>query len=526
MTNRNARPGVVLAVMCLAAFAVNIDVTIVNVTLPSLVTSLDASTRQLQWIVDAYTLTFAALVLAAGILGDRFGRRATLVVGTIVYGVGNALAALTDGPTELAAARAVMGVGAALMFPTTLSILTNVFTERAARARAIGLWGAATGLAVAAGPIAGGALLESYEWPATFWVKVPVAVVVVIATVLLVPTSRDPERPRLDVPGLVLSIAAIGLLVFGIIEAPANGWSSPATIGLVAAALGLGTVFVLWERRVSQPMLDVRLFADRRFSISAAGITVAFFALAGFIFLVTQYFQFLREYGPLETGLRTLPVAIAVAVGSVLGTRLALTVGNRVVVGTGLVLLTVAFLWISTLDGGTTYPEIAGQMILLGAGMGLTSAPGTEALMGAVSTAKAGAGAGVNDATRELGATLGVAVIGSVFATLYERPLATLAGLPQGLAERAAESLGAALGVAESLAAQGEGAAAETVRRVAATGFYDGLQAGTLVAAAVAAAGAAAAWAFLPGRPRASLPPGPPTVGEGAPAGATGGTAA
>jgi EmrB/QacA subfamily drug resistance transporter len=488
--------------MALTAFAVNVDVTMVNVALPSLLTDLDASNRQLQWIVDGYTLTFAALVLAAGFLGDRFGRRNALLVGTLVYALGNTAGALSQSSFELTAARMVMGVGAAIMFPTTLSVLVNVFRDRKRRAMALGVWGASTGLAIAMGPIAGGALLEAYSWHATFWAKLPVAALVIAATLLVVPDSRDPEKPRVDLVGLLLSVAAVATVVYAVIEAPAAGWRSAQTIGLLAAAAGLLALFIAWERRVPQPMLDVRLFADRRFSISSAAITVSFFALSGFIFLVTQYFQILRGYGPLETGVRILPVALSVAVSSTVGIRLALRIGNKVVVGTGLTLLAATFVQISTNQESTPYAVIVLQMIGLGTGIGLTTSPATEALMGTVSEAKAGAGAGVNDATRELGGTLGVAVIGSVFATLFARPVGALPTLPNGLNAIAEQSIAAALAVSRGLAEAGAAGLAQTVRDAAVSGFFDGFQAGTLVAGGVAAAGAIVSWALLPNRPR------------------------
>jgi MFS family permease len=261
-----ASPWRVLAVLCLCAFAVNVDTTIVNVALPTLSLELDASTRELQWIVDAYNLAFAALVLAAGSLGDRFGRRGMLIAGLVVYGAGNALAALMTTPTELVAARCVMGVGAAMIFPTTLSIITNVFRERGPRAAAIGIWGATTGLAVALGPIAGGALLEAFAWEATFLAKVPVAILAIALALALVPTSSDPATPPLDRLGLALSTAAIGVIVFGIIEAPEAGWGSLQTVALLAGGLALLAAFVAHERRTPAPMLDVGLFRNLRFS--------------------------------------------------------------------------------------------------------------------------------------------------------------------------------------------------------------------------------------------------------------------
>ncbi|SNS10884.1 drug resistance transporter, EmrB/QacA subfamily [Geodermatophilus pulveris] len=492
------RPGAVLAVMCLAVFTVNVDTTIVNVTLPTLVAELGATTRDLQWIVDSYLLVFAALVLAGGSLSDRLGRRALLVAGLAVFGLGNALAAVAGTPGELIAARAFTGIGAAAVFPTTLSILTQVFRERAARARAIGLWGASTGLAVAFGPITGGALLEQFWWGSTFLVKLPIALLALALVLALVPESRDPAAPRIDTAGLVLSALGLGALVYTIIEAPGHGWGSVRTLLGAAVAAGLFAAFVRHERRTSQPMLDLRLFADRRFTAAALAITVAFFALFGFIFLVTQYFQFLRGYGPLETGVRILPVAVCVAIGSVLGSLLVVRLGNKLVVTTGLLSLAVAYAWVSTASDVTGYAEIAGQMVFLGLGMGLTSAPATESIMGAVQTDKAGIGSAVNDATREVGGTLGVAVIGSVFASLYAVQVESLpAGVPAEVVRAAGDSVGAAF----TAAAQVPAGPAELVRAAAERGFFDGLAAGCLVASGVALAGAVVAVLALPARP-------------------------
>ena len=493
------RPGAVLVVMCLAVFTVNVDTTIVNVTLPTLVAELGATTRDLQWIVDSYLLVFAALVLAGGSLSDRLGRRAVLIAGLAVFGAGNTLAAFVDTPEQLIAARAFTGIGAAAVFPTTLSILTQVFRERAARAKAIGLWGASTGLAVAFGPITGGALLEGFWWGSTFLVKLPVALLAIVLVLALVPESSDPAAPRLDVPGLVLSALGLAAVVHTIIEAPGHGWSSGRTLLGFATAAALFAAFVRHERRTGQPMLDLRLFADRRFTAAALAITVAFFALFGFIFLITQYFQFLRGYSPLETGVRILPVALCVAVGSVAGTLLVVRLGNKLVVTTGLLSLGIAYAWVSTVSNATSYTEIAGQMVFLGLGMGLTSAPATESIMGAVRTDQAGIGSAVNDATREVGGTLGVAVIGSVFASLYSSQVDRLPdSVPDEVVRTAGESVGAAFTVAASLPPGPAG----LLRAAAEHGFFDGLAAGCLVASGVALAGAVAAALALPARPR------------------------
>jgi EmrB/QacA subfamily drug resistance transporter len=495
------RKGLILLTLCLAVFAINLDTTIVNVALPTLVRDLNASTRELQWIVDAYSLVFAALVLAAGSISDRVGRKSALLTGLAIFGVGSAIGSQCTSPGQLIAVRALIGLGAAVIFPTTLSIISNVFTGRAERAKAIGVWGAMTGIGVAAGPICGGWLLEHFWWGSVFLALVPVAAIVAALVAWNVPTSRDPHAPRLDVGGLVLSTAAIGTLVYTIIEAPDAGWAAARSIGGFAAAAALLAVFVWWERRRLMPMLDVRLFENLRFSAASGSVTVAFFALFGFIFMVTQYFQFLKAYSPLETGIRMLPVAASLAAAAIIGTRLAVNIGNKAVVSTGLGSIAVAFLWVSTASAATPYLEIAGQMILLGAGLGLTSAPATEAIMGVVPKEKAGIGSAMNDATRELGGTLGVAVIGSVFASLYTARLALPAALPAQAAQAARESVGAAFIAANKVAAAGLGPLAAQLKSTASAAFFDGFAAGCLVAAGVAAVGAIAAAVLLPAQP-------------------------
>ena len=494
-----------LLVLLLCAFAVTVDTTIVNVALPTLSQELDASTRDLQWVVDAYTLVFAALVLAAGALGDRFGRRELLLIGLVVYGAANGAAALVDSSGALIACRAVMGLGAAIIFPATLSTIVHLFSERGARAKAIGLWGATTGIAVALGPIVGGAMLEASGWQAAFWLKVPIAALAFVLALAFVPTSSDPRRPPVDRLGLVFSAVAILALVYTIIEAPEQGWLSARSLAGFAVAAVLFVAFVAYEARREDPLLDVRLFRNGRLSAASLAITLTFFALFGFIFLITQYFQVLRGYEPFETGVRLLPVALSTGVAAVVGTLLAVRIGNKAVVASGLGLMAIMFAWTSQVDGATSYLEIAAQMVVLGTGMGLTTAPATESIMGAVPAANAGVGSGINDTTRELGGTLGVAVIGSVFASLYS---AGFDGAPAGLpVDSAEDSIGAAVGIAQQLG----GASGEALRQLATTGFYDGLQAGCLVAAGVCLVGSIAAAVLLPARPadeRAEAAPG------------------
>ena len=492
----------ILASLLLASFVINLDTTIVNVALPSLVRELHASTSELQWIVDAYSLVFAALLLAAGSLSDRAGRKGVLLVGLAVFGFASAVGGVTTSPAQLIAARAVMGLGAALIFPATLSLISNVFVERAERARAIGLWGASAGAAIALGPIVGGWLLEHFSWTSIFFAMSPVAALGAALVAVAVPTSRDPHAPRADRPGLVLSSAAMAVLIYTIIESPNHGWGSARSVAGFVLAVALFAAFIAWERRTPEPLLDLGLFRNLRFTAASGSVTVVFFSLAGFIFLITQYFQFFKGYGPLSTGLHLLPVATSVGVMSVVGTKLAVRSSTKLVVAGGLACCAAFFAWVSTASTGTSYLEIAAQMVLGGSGMGLVSAPATEAIMGVVPKAKAGVGSAVNDATRLLGTTLGVAVIGSVYASLYSSRLteALPTALPRAAAAAAHDSVGAALAIGDRLA----GVAGAQLHAAASSAFFDGLSAGCLVAAAVTAAGAVMAAVLLPAQPSRS----------------------
>jgi predicted MFS family arabinose efflux permease len=334
---------------------------------------------------------------------------------------------------------------------------------------------------------------------------------------LVVPTSKDPDAPALDIPGLVLSSATMALLVFTIIEAPTYGWAAARSVAGFAASAVLLAAFIVRERSAAHPMLDVRLFRNMRFSAASGAVTVAFFTLFGFIFLITQFFQFVKGYGPLSTGVHLLPVALSVGIGSVAGTQLAVRVGTKLVVTVGLIAMAAFYGWVAATTTATLgYGVIAVQMVLYGLGMGLTSAPATESIMGAVSRRQAGVGSAVNDSTRLLGGTLGVAVIGSVFASLYgSRLTARLpGGLPRPVTAAAHQSLGAAYAVSGRI----PGALGRAVHDAATNAFIHGLSVGALVAGGVATAGAILAAVFLPAQPASPAVIPPPSVPAASPA--------
>ena len=499
------RPNAALVVICLSVFVISVDATIVNVALPTLSRELDADTAQLQWIVDAYTLVMAGLMLSAGSLSDRYGRRGWLSAGLAAFAITSAVAAQVNSADALIAARAAMGVGAAVIFPTTLSLITNIFADPIKRAKAIGLWAAMVGVGVAAGPITGGWLLEHFWWGSIFMVNVPVAVVAIVGGVLFIPTSRDPAAPRVDVPGLFLSAIGITALVYTVIEAPNWGWGSGRTAAGFALAIVVLAGFGMWEWRSSHPMLDVSVFANRRFSGGSLAVTAGFLTLFGFIFVITQYFQFIKSYSAFETGVRLLPVAASIVVGSVLGPRLVEKIGTTAVVASGLAIFAAGLAWASTADAATPYREIAAQMVLLGGGLGLTTAPATESIMGSLSADKAGVGSAVNDTTRELGGTLGVAIVGSVFASVYTGGLVrepALAALPAD----ARAAMGSSMAAAQRVIAQLPPVRVPDVRQAVESAFLDGMRAGSLVSAGIAVAAAVVVAFLLPARARQTAP--------------------
>ena len=502
-----------LAVICLGVFVISVDATIVNVALPTLSRELHADTAQLQWIVDAYTLVMSGLLLSAGSFSDRFGRRGWLSSGLALFAITSGIAAQVHSADQLIAARAAMGVGAAVIFPTTLGLITNIFTDPVPRAKAIGLWAAMVGVGVAVGPISGGWLLEHFWWGSIFMVNIPIAAVAIVGSRLFVPTSRDPAAPRVDIPGLILSAAGITALVYTVIEAPSWGWASGrAAVGFALAAILL-VGFALWERRSTHPMLDVSVFLSRRFSGGSLAVTAGFLTLFGFIFVITQYFQFIKEYSAFQTGVRLLPVAGSIALASILGPRLVERVGTTAVVAAGLMVFAAGLAWASTVDEATSYSEIAIQMVLLGGGLGLTTAPATEAIMGSLSADKAGVGSAVNDTTRELGGTLGVAIVGSVFASVYSGRLGSasaLAGLPADVRSAMQRSMAVAHNVVGHMPT---GQIAD-VREAVNHAFLDGLQVGSLVCAAIAMAAAVIVAALLPARAQHSAATKIPALAE------------
>ena len=509
-----ARRWQALAVLALSLLVVCVDNTILNVGLPTIREDLAASSSELQWIVDSYLLVFAGLLLAAGSLGDRFGRTRALMAGMSIFGLGSLLAALSGGSTELIASRALMGVGAAAIMPTTLSILTNIFPADE-RPKAIAIWAAVSGLGIAIGPTSGGWLIEHFDWNMMFLVNLPVVAAALLFGGILIPESRDPESPKLDLAGVGLSIAGLTTLVWALIEAPERGWTSPTILGAFAAGAAIAGAFVAWELRVKQPMLDMTVFRNLRFSAASISITFVFFALMGVMYFLTTYLQTVLGYTALEAGIRMLPIAGGLLLASRLSVTLSKRFGTKIMVANGLATVGGALALLSMADADSGYGLVALAMTQMGAGMGLAMAPATEAIMGALPKAKAGVGSAMNDVVREVGGTLGVAVLGSVLSSAYASGMdGATSGLPAGAAHAASDSVGAAHEVAGQLG----GGAGEKLISLSNQAFIDAMTTTATVAAAAAMLGALIAMAFLPSRACTSSPSPTPEVLAPAPA--------
>jgi DHA2 family multidrug resistance protein-like MFS transporter len=499
------RRWIILPVLCLSVFLVVVDNTIVNVALPTLNRQLGASITSLQWIVDAYSLAFAGLLLAGGGIGDRLGRKGTMQVGLLFFGLFSVAAAASHSTGTLISARALMGVAAAFIFPASLAILTSVFPDPSERQKALGIWGATSGIAVAFGPITGGALLQHFWYGSIFLVNVPIVIVTLIAGQVLIPRIPRITTHRFDIRGMLLSTAGVTTLVLAIIEGPQWGWTATGTVACFAAAAVLVTVFTLLELRTEGPLLDVRVFLIPRFSGGAISISVAFFCLFGFIFLITQYFQFVKGYSTLSAGVHTLPFAIVAAIFTPVAAVVALRVGSRLVVTTGLLLMGGGLLMAAfNSEANTAYfGPIIVAMVLLALGLSSITAPTAEAVMGSVPDEQRGAAAGVNNTTRELGGTLGVAVFGSIFVSGYApRIISAFRSLPipAGPKTETHQSMAAALAVV--------GHAPHSVQpallSITFTAFHSGLKVACIVGAGVAVVGAMAAFRLLPGREQAT----------------------
>ncbi|MEV6969980.1 MFS transporter [Hamadaea sp. NPDC051192] len=479
----------ILAVLALSVLVIGLDGTVLNVALPTLADDLDAGTDDLQWIVDSYIVVFAVALLPAGLLGDRHGRKRWLIAGLLLFGAASAVAAYAESVPQLVAARAVMGLGAALIMPLTMSVLPVVF-DRAERPRAIATWSIAVALGVPIGPVLGGYLLDHFHWGSIFLINIPVVVVAVLAAAVLLPESRDPHAQRVDLPGAVLSVAGLGAFVYGVILAPVEGWAT-AFPWIAAGVVVLG---LFWIRlgRSAYPLIDRRLFADRNFLWGSLAATAASFAMMGVLFVVPQYLAARMRYDALGVGVRLLPMIGGLIVAARLGTRVAARLGARVVVSAGLA-VAAAGLGLGALTGRADgYAWTALWLTVLGFGLGLCMPSAMDAVLASLPEGKSGVGSGAVQAMRQVGGALGVAALGSLLSAVYTARLDT-SGLPPAVASAAEESVLAAVRVPNLDAVPA---------------FLAGMSAVLAVSGAVVLLGAVLSALFLPGRPVTTAVPG------------------
>lgn len=485
----------VLAAMCLALVLVIAGVSMLAVGLPSVGEDLGLSQTSLTWVADTYALTLASLLLLAGALGDRYGRRGALLVGIVLFGTGSLLSGLADSGGQLIAFRALTGLGGALIMPGTLSTITSVFPPEE-RARAVGIWAGFAGAGGTLGMLAAGWMLGTFAWPSIFFAPAAVSAITFAAILAFVPTTRSAEHAGLDPLGTVLSAFGIGALVLGIIEGPIRGWTEPLTVGALAAGAVLAVAFVAWELRTEHPLLDPRLFRYRGFAVGSASLLVLFVALFGLFLVILQYLQLMLGYSALKSAVALLPLTFLMIPISASAAPLSMRYGMKLVSGTGLAVTGVGMVAFATLDADSGYVALLVAQLLLGVGIGLAMTPATSAIVESLPAAKQGVASAVNDTTREIGTALGIALMGSMFNTGYRRAIdGDLAGLPTGIANQAREAPGLALQAAPKLPGGGD-ALVGAVQHA----FMAGMRLSMLIGAALLLGAAMLVWLRGPDR--------------------------
>jgi EmrB/QacA subfamily drug resistance transporter len=489
-----------LAVVCASALIINIDNTILNVALPTLVRDLNATSSQLQWIVDSYAMVFAGLLFIGGSMADRFGRKRFFLIGLCIFAMGSIGASFSGSVDPLIACRAIMGAGAAFTIPASLSVINDTFRDPSERARAIGTWAGTVGLGIAIGPIAGGLLLSSFWWGSIFLINIPIVVLAFIGALAFVPESKNPNTMKPDPIGAVLSIAGLGMLLWAIVEAPIEGWTSSAVVALGLASFVVLGCFVAWEAHSDHPMLKLAFFRNRRFSIALVAESLGLFGLMGALFIQTQFLQFDLGYSPLDAGLRILPIAAMLLLSAAVSRALARLIGVKLTVAAGLAAIAAGLWQASAISTPTaTYGDVVPGLLLIGLGAGLLLSTATNSVVGSVPQGDSGVGSATNSVALQVGGALGVAVIGSVMLTRYQDDMtAALAGyqVPAAVHQIILGSLGGALTVATIVG----GGTGDLLAHAARSAFMSGASVSLAVGAAVAIGGALLVVVALPSR--------------------------
>jgi EmrB/QacA subfamily drug resistance transporter len=488
-----------LIVISLSVLVIVIDATIVNVALPTLQRELNTTGTELQWIINAYILVFGALMLTTGALGDRIGRKPMLQAGIVLFGGASVGAAFVTSGVQLIVWRTIMGIGGAMILPATLAIITNVF-PREERGRAIGVWAGLNAIGIALGPIIGGLLIEHFEWNSIFLINIPIAFAALVAGMFLIPNSRDPNPKRPDFPGTVFSAAALGGIVFGLVQGSRWGWTDPGVIGALAGGAILMAIFVLWERHTDHPMLEIGFFRSARFSMGVGAVSLMAFGQMGITFGLTLYMQFVNGFTALETGIRFVPFALGIFIGAGSADRIVAKLGTNRVIVTGFVLNAAMLVLASFWQADSAFWQLGLIFFGIGFALGYIAAPATDAVMGALPEARAGIGSAMNTVCRMVAGSIGVAIIGSILNTVYtssfKDAIETVAGLPVQVIETASDSVGAAIVVAQQLPTETGIALAE----VAKTSFMDGWQVMALISCGISIIGALCTIKFMPSK--------------------------
>jgi EmrB/QacA subfamily drug resistance transporter len=493
----------ILAVLVISLLVVVLDNTVLNVALRTIadpVRGLGASQSQLEWAINSYTLVFAGLLFTWGVLGDRIGRRRMLLAGLVMFGLASLASAYAQTPVQLIGARALMGIGGAAVLPATLSIISNVFDPRE-RGKAIGVWAGSVGLGVAIGPVVGGALLEHFWWGSVFLINVPIVLFGVIAVALMVPESRDPNRGRLDLVGVALSIVGLIGLVYGIIAGGDHGFGDVRSWASLAGGVAVLAAFVWWERSITYPSLDVRLFRDPRFAAATGAVATVFFAAMGTLFFMSFYLQLVRGYSPLETGLLFMPFAVAQLVFAPRSAAMVRRFGPKAVCAVGLSLVGLALLGLATLNEHTPLWVLGAYFFVQGVGMANVMPPVTESIMASLPREKAGVGSAISNTVRQVAGALGIAVLGSVLSAVYRSRVGDhLGALPSGQRAAAGNSISATYATAGDLAAHGRPGVAGQLVDAGNTAFVGAMHWAAWGSVAVALVGVAIVLGWLPAR--------------------------
>lgn len=491
----------VLSILSFALALISLDNTIVNVALPSLQEDLNATTTQLQWVVDAYSVLFAGTLLLAGSLGDRFGRKKVLLIGLVVFGLGSLAAGAAPDADVLIACRAIMGIGGAFIMPSTLSILVQTFTAPSERAQAIGIWAAVAGVGVAIGPIVGGALLEHFSWHSVFLVNPPLVLVVIGLAVAFIPESLDESKPRLDMLGAALSSLGLIALVTFIVELPDGGIDAVTFVAGVGA-IALLSVFVWWEKRAPRPLLPMELFKQRVFTVAVVLVGLVYFALMGALFFLPQFLQLVQGMSPLQSGVSMLPGAGGLLVASLFSPRLAEKWGARRVVVSGVLLVTVGLASMSYVEPMTSYPYVGIALGITGLGMGLTLPQATNGVLSCVPRERSGMGSAVNDAVSELGGSFGVAILGGILAFYYrsriDESIASAGDAATGVPQQVIDAVRESLASATVLIGQLPQELADPAKGIVSDAYVTGMGWALITGAVITLLGALMAWRYFP----------------------------